>query len=189
MKELHFPWMEVSIILPFIGAFVVKFIRRISIAYPIAVGIAVLCFILTVAEAIDFATLKSFEAHDHGDLVQWLFHRDVFVIDKLSAPLLPMAALIYLVTILSTLKTKIARFSLPWTLLSESLLLATLSCRASWILVLLLSIATIPPWVEMKRRDRCTRVYEFHMGVFIACLFVGWACIHSHRRASAIPRW
>ncbi len=38
------------------------------------------------------------------------------------------------------------------------------------------------PWVEMKRRDRCTRVYEFHMGVFIACLFVGWACIHSHRR-------
>ncbi len=120
MKELHFPWMEVSIILPFIGAFVVKFIRRISIAYPIAVGIAVLCFILTVAEAIDFATLKSFEAHDHGDLCSGFF-----IVMSLSLINLRSAAsdgaLIYLVTILSTLKNKDSAFLFAVALLSESL--------------------------------------------------------------------
>ena len=58
-----------------------------------------------------------------------MFNHEMFVVDELSAFLLPLGALVYLVTVLSTLRTKAPRFSLKWTLFSETLVLATFSCR------------------------------------------------------------
>ncbi len=140
-----------------------------------AIGVCLTTFLLTLGELIDFVRLNAFEAHDHWPYVEWVFHQDIFVVDELSAFLLPLNALIYLVTVMSTLRIKAPRFSLTWALVSESILLATFSCRASWVLVGLLIAATIPPFVELKQRDRCTRVYVFHMGIFIGLLVTGWA--------------
>ncbi len=177
MPELHFPWLEASIITPLLGALIVTIIGEGNRSRLWAIGFCFVTLVFALGEWLDFSMLHTFEAHDHWDIITLFFNQDVFLIDELSAPLLSLAALIYLVTVLSTLRTKVARFSFPMTLISEAILLATFSCRASWILVILLSIATIPPWIEMRRRGRCTSVYTIHMGAFVALLFSGYAIL------------
>ncbi len=173
MDELHLPWLELSILVPLVGSFVVGSLRDRELAHKLCILLSTVTFVFAAGEWIDFGLLHTFEAHDHWDVIELLFHKDYFVIDELSAPLLPLAALVYLMTVLSTLRTKVNRFSFRWTLISEAILLATLSCRAPWMLIALLSIATIPPWIELRSRKRCTRVYAMHMGLFVGLLVVG----------------
>jgi NADH-quinone oxidoreductase subunit M len=175
MPELHLPWIELAILLPLIGAIVVGLTRDRDAARVRCLGVCVLTLVCAVAEWIDFNSLHTFEAHDHWDLIESVFHRDVFVIDELSAPLLPLGALLYLMTVLSTLRTKVNRFSFGWTLVAESLLLATLSCRGSWVLITLLALATIPPWIELRSRGQSTRVFSIHMGLFVFLMVAGFA--------------
>lgn len=177
MPELHFPWLEASIVVPLIGALVTFFVGDGNKARIYALTSCTLSLLFAVGEFIDFSSMHSFEAHDHFDLVTFFFNQDIFVVDELSAPLLPMATLIYLVTVLSTLRTKVQRFSFPLTLVSESILLATFSCRTSWVLVALLAVAVIPPWLEMRNRNRCTRIYSLHMGVFVFLLVLGYGLL------------
>ncbi|MCA9194520.1 MAG: oxidoreductase [Planctomycetales bacterium] len=179
MPELHFPWLEFSILVPAIGAVFVKLLGRSELARNWAIGFSAVALILAIGESLDFLTLESFEAHDHWDLISLVFHQSIFVIDELSAPLLPLTALVYLVTIMSTLRTKLYRFSFAWTLAGEALTLATLSCRASWVLVCLLSVSAVGPWLEMRRRQCNTRVYELHMGLYVLLLFVGYGLLAS----------
>ncbi len=75
-------------------------------AHKLSIAICTFTFVFAACEWIDFGTLHTFEAHDHWDVIEFLFHKDVFVIDELSAPLFPLAALVYLMTVLSTLRTK-----------------------------------------------------------------------------------
>lgn len=118
--------------------------------------------------------LGEFEAHEHWPFFRALFDQEIFVVDELSAFLLPLAALIFLVTVMSTL-TKAPRFSLELTLASEAIMLATFSCRASWTLVVLLAVAVIFPYLELRKRGRCTRIYTVHMSVFVGLLLAGYA--------------
>ncbi len=173
MRELHLPWLELSILAPLVGAIVVGSLRNRELAHKLCLIICSFTLLFACGEWIDFSLLQTFEAHDHWDVIEWVFHKDVFVIDELSAPLLPLAALVYLMTVLSTLRTKVNRFSFGWTLASEAILLATLSCRENWMLIGLLAAATIPPWIELRIRGRCTRVYAIHMGLFVGFLIIG----------------
>ena len=101
---------------------------------------AALTLLCTIGEWADFVSTGAFEAHDHWDVIQMIFRSDIFVIDQLSAPLLPLSLLLlYLMTILSTLRTKLGRFSFGLTLISEAIVLATLSCHSPWVIILLLS--------------------------------------------------
>lgn len=175
MPELHFPWIEVSILVPLFGALWIHLVGSRQCALKHAIAICGLTLCLTVGELVDFVWIGSFEAHDHWLFLDWLFHRDIFVVDELSAFQLPLAALIFLVTVMSTLRTKAPRFSLKLALISESLVLATFSCRSSWTLVALLIAATIPPYLEMRNRGRCTRIYVLHMATFALLLLSGFA--------------
>jgi len=152
----------------------------------IATGFSSLSLVLSVGEWIDFVSLETFEAHDHGDFLSWIFNQDIIVVDELSAPLLPMAALGFFVVILSTLKTKIDRFSFGWTLVSEAILLATISCKTSWILVGLLVVSIVPPWMELRNRQRCTRVYAWHLGFFAIALVLGYLLVSRTNPSSTI---
>jgi NADH-quinone oxidoreductase subunit M len=62
-------------------------------------------------------------------------------------------------------------------LLSLSLLLALLSCRAPWGIIALLGAQVVPPWWELRARNRSTRVFALHMLLFIALVAAGWAMI------------
>ncbi len=119
--------------------------------------------------------LGEFEAHEHWPFFRAFFDQEIFVVDEFSAFLLPLAALIFLVTVMSTLRTKAPRFSLELTLASEAIMLATFSCRASWTLVVLLAVAVIFPYLELRKRGRCTRIYTVHMSVFVGLLLAGYA--------------
>jgi NADH-quinone oxidoreductase subunit M len=174
MPQLHFPWLELAIVSPLIGAMIAFSQQDGQRAMRIATFFSMLALLFSVGEWLDFYSLQTFEAHDHGDLLSWMVAHDVCVVDELSAPLLPIAALGYFVVIFSTLKTKIDRFSFGWTLVSEAILLATISCKTSWVFVGLLVISTIPPWFELRSRARCSRVYLLHMSLFSVLLIVGY---------------
>lgn len=173
MIELHLPWLEVALLTLMVGAVWVGRVRAARYSYRLSVifsGIALIC---TVGAWQDFTHLQSFEAHDFGDLVSDFVGDDVMVIDELSAPLLPLAALLYLLTILSTSLTKLSRFSFAWALAGEAVLLTTLSCKHRWAVIVLLAAGTIPPWLEMRKRRNPTRVYILHTGAFVALLVAG----------------
>lgn len=173
MPELHLPWLELSVLLPLVGAVWVSLLQNRDRARIISIVTCSLTLVCAAGEWIDFASLGTFEAQDHWDFLGAVFHSDVFVIDELSAPLLPLAAFLYLTTVMTTLRTKTNRFSFGWTLFSQSILLATLSCRHPWIIILLMTIATIPPWLELRQRKQNTRVYVTHMSLSIGLLFAG----------------
>ena len=173
MHELRFPWLELCILLPALGAAWVKLVRdpvaarRLSL---VASGLALVC---TLAEWQDFRTLHSFEAHDRWAPLARIFGRDLLVVDELSAPLLPMAALICFLTILATLRTKVREFSFARTLASEAILLATFGCKLPWGVVALLAIGTVPPYFELRKGRKPMRVYVVHMSLFVALLVLG----------------
>lgn len=171
---MHFPWLELAVLIPLCGSVICGLQRSTEQARRQAIIFSGCTLFCAFGEWVDFSTLQSFLAHDHWDLVQALFHRDVFVIDELSAPLLLLSSLLYLLTIMSTLRTKAGRFSFGLTLFSESVVLATLCCRDPWVIIALLSIAIVPPWIELKRRGRSTRIYVVHMGLYLALLLGGW---------------
>lgn len=174
MHELHLPWMELSVLIPLIGAVCVKLIRDTDVMYRISVIVCLLTLACATGEWIDFGLMHTFEAHEHFDFLATLLHKEIFVIDELNAPLLPLAALLYLMTVLSTLRTKMNRFSFSATLVSESILLGILSCRHPLAIILLSSLAVIPPWLEIRSRGYSTRVFSLHMGLFIVLLSGGW---------------
>ena len=177
MPELHLPWMELSVLIPILGSFVVTWIKDSAKERVACLVACSLTLFFTIGEWIDFVSLHTFEAHDHWDIVEFVFHQDVFVIDELNAPLLSLAALLCLLTALSTLRTKVTRFSFNSMLVTEAVLIATLSCRNAWAIIGLLLAAIFPVWMELRSRGRCTRIFTIHMCLFALLLIVGQTAI------------
>ncbi|MCA9232759.1 MAG: oxidoreductase [Planctomycetales bacterium] len=187
MLEMHLPWLELTVLLPLLAAIPVAKMRDRERAKVVSIAVCVAVLIAACCEWFDFTALRTFEAHDHWDVIQFLFRRDVFIVDKLSAPLLPLAALIYLAAVLTTLRTKINRFSLSWTLVAEGILLATIACREPWIIILLLALSVLPPWLELRKRQQSTRVFLLHMGLSLGLLVVGQILVSSDASISDPP--
>lgn len=186
MTELHFPWLELTVAISALGAVWVGLLHDATHARGHSLAIAGAALLCAVGAWLDFGTSKAFEAHDLGDMVARVAGNDVLVIDELSAPLLPLAALLYFVIILSTSMTQVRRFSFAWALGGEAILLATLSCQHPWAVIALLAAGTIRPWEELRRRQRPTRVYVLHMGAFVALLVAGQAIL-SFQSANTSP--
>ncbi len=177
MPELRFPWLELCILLPALGAAWVKLTREPDAARRrglIVSGLALACALLAWW---DFTALRSSEAHDRWDPLARLFRGDLLVIDELSAPLLPLAALIGFLTNLATLRTKVREFSFARSLGSEAILLATLACKLPWGVVALLAAGTVPPYRELRKGRKPKRVYAAHMTLFVALLVAGQALL------------
>ncbi len=103
--------------------------------------------------------------------------RDLLVLDELSAPLVAWVALLYCLTSIATLDSRIRQFSFSWTLVSEAIVLATFACKTPWAIVGLLALGTIPPYLELRARLQSTRIYAWHMVTFVALLTIGWALV------------
>ena len=189
MLELHLPWLELTIITPMIGVLLLCRVRDPELARKRALLITGVTLILSLGAWEDFTTLHTFEAHDHWDVVSPLLGGDAIVIDELSAPLLPLVALVYFLTTLSTLRTKVERFPFGWTLVSLTLVLAMLSCRSEWGVIGLLAAQVIPPTVELRARGRSTRVFLIHMALFIGLLSAGWAMINAEGPKATHSIW
>src|SRR6185312_15909620 len=82
------------------------------------------------------------------------------------------------------------RFSFAWSLAAEAISLAIFSCRDPWILIGLLSIATVPPYIELLNRGRPTRLYVLHMAIYVGLLIVGGAAVElGGHPPSGAPWW
>lgn len=193
MTELHFPFLEATVLLPLLGAAWVSRIRDPQQARRHTVGACLLTLAAAVGAWQDFHYLHVAAADDRWHLMTRLFGRELLQVDLLSAPLLPLAALLYLLTVGTTTRTKAPRFSFVWALISAALLLATLACKEPWGIVGLLALATLPPYFELRARNRPTRVYVIYMGLFVTLLVGGWAVVvregaqHTHSLAAIVP--
>src|SRR5262249_39114574 len=140
----------------------------------LACGLALVCALASWA---NFETLGGDEAHDAWDFIAQAGAAPLLVVDSLSAPLLPLAALLWLLTVLATLRTKASRVNFASVLVSESILLATLSCKTPWMIIALLAVGTIPPWIELWAQGKPTRIYSLHMALFVTLLVAGQALL------------
>lgn len=186
MTILHFPWLEAAITIPLLGAAGVRAFRNVERAQQLCVVLTSVTLFCALGAWIDFGTLHTFEAHDRWDLVSRLVGDEFFVIDELSAPLIPMAALLFLVTAIATLRTKAKRFSFAGALFSESILLATLSCREPWGIIALMIAGTLLPGLDLRARRSPLRVYILHMGLFATLLIAGQRLIDASNDGSGV---
>jgi NADH-quinone oxidoreductase subunit M len=175
MSQLHWPLLEAAILIPLVGALVVSRITIAERARYFCLALASATFACTLAAWFDFNWSHFTTAHDQWDLVEWITGHDWIVVDELSAPLLPLVSLVFLLTALATLRTKVRRFSFAMALFSEAIVLATLTCREPWGLAVLATAAALPPYLVLRSRNRPTGVYAVYMGLFVACLWVGVA--------------
>lgn len=179
MLELHLPWLELTILTPLIGAAVVRLTRDPGAAWRRGLIVTGMALVMALGAWEDFQTLHVFEAHDHWDIVTPLLGPEAVVIDELSAPLLPLAALLHFLITLATPRTMTSRFPLVGALVSESLLLGLLACREPWGIIALLGLMILPPLFELRAQRESTRVFLFHSLLFIIPLAVGWAMIEA----------
>jgi NADH-quinone oxidoreductase subunit M len=182
MIELHLPWLEMAILLPAIGGLWVSRITQPDRVRIISLTISALSLACTLGAWLDYGWLHviaydHLSVHDHWDVLTRLTGQEIFAIDELSSPLLPLVALLFFLTQLATTRGKARRFSFAWALLGQATMLATFSCVSPWGIIAFLTVGTLPPWLELRSRQRPTRVYVLHMGLFVFLLILGWALI------------
>lgn len=177
MMELHLPWLELCILVPLLGALWVFRYRDPLEAQWASVGFSGVTFLLALGTWIDFIAMRATEVSDKFHLMTRLTGRELFKLDEISAPLLPLAALLFLLTTIATVRSKARRFSFFWTLLSQSVVMATFCCEEPWLLISLLSLSTLPPYFEMRARGRATGMYVFYMTLFVVFMILGWGIV------------
>jgi NADH-quinone oxidoreductase subunit M len=171
---LPLPWLELAILAALVGALCVSRFRGPIRAWRwglLFTGAALGCSLLA---GLGFYLCRRAGVDDRWSFQAHLFGRQLFGIDELSAPLVPLVALLHFLTALATGRTKMRRFSLSWSLASEAIRLATFGCLEPWVLIGLLAAGTVPAYVELLNRGKPTRIYVLHMGLFVGLLILGW---------------
>jgi NADH-quinone oxidoreductase subunit M len=173
MNIWDLPWLEFAIGLALLGAVGVGWFRQPARAFWWGLGFAGATLVCAALASLSY----EFGPPTPGKVwsVQpYLFGRQLFAIDGLSAPLVPLVALLHFLTALATGRTKMRRFSLYWSLASVAIRLAIFSCQEPRLLIALLAAETIPPYMELRNRGKPTRVYVFHMALYVGLMVLGW---------------
>ncbi|MFO0807807.1 MAG: proton-conducting transporter membrane subunit [Gemmataceae bacterium] len=173
MTSLHFPWLVLAAGLPLIGAIVVGRLRRGEQAFLWAAVFHATTLACCVGAAVDFYLSRTAEAWDPTPLAG----RQLFVIDDLNAPLLPLVAGLHFLRTFTTARTQMRRSSFALALIAESIRVAVFSCRAPGPLIAFLVAGIVPPIVEQVSRNRSVRIYCAHMALFVVLMIGGWAAI------------
>jgi NADH-quinone oxidoreductase subunit M len=172
MNTFHVPWIEIAILVPLLGAVWVRCLRTPQQARRHSLFFSGVTLASTLADWLAFTLQSGAEVVD-----RWTPLGTSFVLDSLNAPLLPLIALLYLLTLLATQGTKLRHWTFGSFLVSESILLATISTQQPWLLIGLLAAGVVPPWLELRSRNKPLRVYTIHMGLFVALLVAGQALV------------
>jgi NADH-quinone oxidoreductase subunit M len=186
MNLLYLPWLEIALALCLVGALAVSRLRdpyqaaRWGMAFTGSVFastfLAWLAFYLGVPES----------ATTPYSLEKWLWGRRFLEVDVLSAPLVPMVALLHFLTGLATTRTKMRRFSFSWSLASEGMRLLAFCSTHPWVVITGLAASAVPPYIELVNRGKPTRVYVLHMTVFVALLVLGWTFVELDDQRSTL---
>lgn len=167
--DLH--WVEIAVGTPLVGALAVRFARGTEAAWRLALAVSALSLL---AGAMAWVGLLLHEPLPDGVSVA-ACGRQLLAVDRLSAPLLPLAALLHLLTVLTTARVKMNRMSFTGHMAGAAIRLATFACTDPWPLIVLMTLSTVPPYLELVLRRKPTRVYVLHMVLFVGLLAGGWA--------------
>lgn len=189
MTQLHLPWLELAILIPVIGGVVVARLRDAEKQRRFSLQISSLVFLCTIAAWVNLALSGSAEAVGRWGLVGTILGRDAIVIDWLNSPLICLGALLHLLTILATLRTKVRRFPFSFALISEGILLAIFSCRQPGLIILLLALQCAPMVFELRARGNSARVFVLHMSLFIVLAAAGCWIRHATDPGSVSSAW
>jgi NADH-quinone oxidoreductase subunit M len=189
MTLLELPWLDLTIASALVGAVWVSRVKSPNVAARLGLFFTGLAFACAFLAWLGFYLGVGPGATGRASLQSYLFGREVFFLDELSAPLVPAVALLHFLTALATTQTKVRRFSFSWSLASESIRLAMFSSPASWVLVGLLLLCSVPPYFELRIRHRPTRVYVLHMVLFAGLMVAGWAGASAHLQGGHAPTW
>jgi NADH-quinone oxidoreductase subunit M len=173
---LSLPWLEASVVLPLVGALVVSRFADPVQTLRWGVAFAGLAFFCTLVAGLAFWTGRV------SDIQLRLFGTRQLALDELTAPVVPVVALLHLLIAAATAKNRLRRFSFPWLLASEAVALAVFACTDPWLLIGLLTVGTVPPVIELMNRGRSVRVYSLHMGLFVGLLVLGWSLVEAGTR-------
>jgi len=171
MNLLALPWVELTVVTPLVGAAWVALRADQRRAFYGAVAFSGLTLACALMAWVAYAQV----GWTHSEPLAAALGRPAFEIDELSAPLLPLVALLYLVTTLATARTKMSRVAFGGLLFSAAVRLGAFATRTPWLLVALLVVGMVPTWIELRARGKPTRVYLLHAGLFVALLVAGQA--------------
>jgi NADH-quinone oxidoreductase subunit M len=177
MKLVALPWLELSVCVPLLGSVCVARVRNQVAALRWCIVFTAITMACTLFVFAGQVTGDSPTGASPWDMQARLFGARFLAVDDLSAPLLPLVALLHFLTVLTTARTKLAKYSFAWMLSLEAVRLATFACKIPWLLIGLLLADVGLTCFELIRRGNSTRVYVLHMGLFAICLVGGWACI------------
>jgi len=174
MNLSAFPWLDATLLLPLIGAATVALIKLPAAAARWSLGFMLATLASAVATAVAF-----FSAPESGTL-----HWGTFKADDLAAPMLPVLAILHLLTLLGTSKFYLTPIFCVRMLISASATMAAVTCQTGAVLIsLMVLVALLPVW-GLKSRGQRARGFLIYVGPFIALLLLGW----SFARESA-PVW
>lgn len=171
MNWLALPWADYTILIPLLGSLIVGLTRDTAVATRITLMVTLAALACSFGPWIALAQGVSTGAE--MPRLMW-FGRPLFVVDGLSAPLLPLVTLLHVLTVLATSRVKANRMSFGGHLIGEATRLAIFSCMEPWPLIGFFALGTVPPMVELLRRDKSIRIYSVHMLAFISLLILGW---------------
>lgn len=161
MNPGTFPWLDLTLLSPLIGAGVVAFIRTPAVASRCALAFLLVTLAAATAAALTFTGALPRRGH-------------VFATDDLSAPMLPVLALLHLLTMLGTAKARVSPLFCTRLLLAALISLAAVSCHDGRVLVSLLALAPLLPLWDLLSRGQRVRGYLLHLLPFVVLLFIGW---------------
>lgn len=168
MNPNTFYWFELTLLLPLTGACILFFIKSQALATRWCMG-----FILAT---LLIATFASFEFGVSPTHVRHLLN--IFDIDEISAPLLPIVMILHLLTMLGTAKSRISTLFCVRIQLSAFLTLSTLTCHHAQILVSLLLLGVLIPTWDLGSNGRPLRGYLFYMCLFALLMCAGLNLTH-----------
>jgi NADH-quinone oxidoreductase subunit M len=184
MNDIPLPFLETAILVAIFGAVWVGRIRDAERARSWSLVLSTVVLACVGAAWFEFRYTG-----DGRTLLSKELGRDFLVVEELNAPLLMLAALLYLMTTVATSRIRVRRFSFSWTLASEAILLATLGCKEPWGVVALLAAGTLPPFFELRSRHRPWRLFALHMGLFVVLLVAGWAVVEAEGGLGVRHSW
>jgi NADH-quinone oxidoreductase subunit M len=195
MNELlaSIPWATVLVALPFAGGLIALRIPEHRTRHALGVGVATLVFVIAAALALVFILSPGSQPiEDVSAPLPWLGVRWHLAIDELSAPFLPLAALIVVLLLVAAPRRELDGVMIPAVLLTEAATLGVYTAVDLGCLTLFW-IACLAPGAFALRRSipgrgpsRAFRAYGVFLGLGAVPILAGVAMIVSARASSGV---
>ena len=161
MNWTSLPLLELTLLLPLIGAVITFFVKTPTLAARFSLAILV--------ASLAAATLTNLAFPQTS--LSWTKN---FAVDDLAAPMLPALGLLHLITLLGTAKSRVSAPFCVRILLSAFLSYAAVTCRTPRMLAALLILGVFLPLWDLRSRRQPLRGYLLHMGLFVTLLLLSW---------------